>query len=257
MRISMRLFCTGAVLVLAACASGGLRHAHMNADELKRQAALEAVKRVKSGMKVGLGTGSTSKHAVQALGEMLADGRLKNITGMATSAATEQQARALNIPLIPRDTDTRLDIAIDGADEVDSNYDLIKGGGGAMLRERQVEEKADRFICIVDASKLSQKLGTKFALPVEVSIDAVTEEQAFLESLGAKTTRRVSNNEPFVTDNGHAILDARFPQGIDDPQGLARSLERRPNVKAHGLFLRMATTLIVAGSDGVQVHEIK
>ncbi|MBC7793684.1 MAG: ribose-5-phosphate isomerase RpiA [Clostridia bacterium] len=229
----------------------------VNTDALKRFAALEAVKHVKSGMRVGLGTGSTSKHALQAIAEMLEKGELTDITGMATSTATERQARALHIPLLPIDTDTRLALAIDGADEVDPAGNLIKGGGGAMLRERKVEEKADLFIVIVDESKLSTKLGLKFALPVEVLSASVDTEKIFLESLAAHVTRRVGNDGPFITDDGNAILDARFPHGIDDPQSIAAALEARSNVKAHGLFLRMTNILIVAGSKGVEVREVR
>jgi ribose 5-phosphate isomerase A len=235
----------------------GTRNTMITADELKRLAALEAVTRVKSGMKVGLGTGSTSKHAVQAIGEMLRRGELANIVGMATSTATEEQARALGIPLLPIDADVQLDIAIDGADEVDPNADLIKGGGGAMLRERQVEIKARKFVVIVDESKLSRKLGLKFALPVEVVSAAADEEKRYLEARGATVTRRMAKDAPYVTDNGNAIVDARFPNGIDDPHGLAHALEVRPNVKAHGLFLRMTHVLIVAKSDGVEVKEVR
>jgi ribose 5-phosphate isomerase A len=226
-------------------------------EDLKRQAALEAVKRVKSGMKVGLGTGSTAKHAVIAIGEMLKAGTLKDVVGVPTSVATEQLAREWNIPLATLTKDTKLDVAIDGADEVDPQGDLIKGGGGAMLRERAVEEKARGFVVIVDQSKLSPKLGVNFALPVEVAIDAVTVEADNLEKLGAQVTRRGGDAKPFVTDNGNAILDARFAKGIDDPRALANALEARPSVKAHGLFLGMANALIVAAPEGIRVRDVK
>ncbi len=226
-------------------------------EELKRQAALEAVKRVESGMRVGLGTGSTAKHAVIAIGEMLAAGTLTDIVGVPTSVATEALAREWNIPLMPLTKDTRLDVAIDGADEVDPRGDLIKGGGGAMLRERAACEKAKLFIVIVDQSKLSPKLGASFALPVEVATDAVAAEAEYLKTLGAIVTRRGGDGTPFVTDNGNAILDARFPNGIDDPHAVAKALEGRPNVKAHGLFLDMANVLIVAAPDGLKVRDVR
>ena len=226
-------------------------------DDLKRQAALEAVKRVKSGMMVGLGTGSTAKHAVIAIGERLASGALKDIVGVPTSVATEQLARAWNIPLAPLTNDTKLDVAIDGADEDEQRSDLIKGGGGAMLRERAVEEKARVFIVIVDHGKLAPKLGASFALPVEVAIDAVTAEADHLRRLGAQVTRRGGDAAPFVTDNGNAILDARFSGGIDDPWAVARALEARPGVKAHGLFLGMTNVLIIAAPDGIRVRDVK
>ncbi|MBC7793683.1 MAG: ribose 5-phosphate isomerase A, partial [Clostridia bacterium] len=173
-------------------------------EDLKREAALEAVKRVKSGMKVGLGTGSTAKHAVIAIGEQLKAGTLKDIVGVPTSVATEALAREWNIPLMELTPATILDVAIDGADEVDPHGDLIKGGGGAMLRERAVEEKARLFIVIVDQSKLSQKLGVNFALPVEVDIKSVAAEADSLRELGATVTRRGGDAKPFVTDNGNA-----------------------------------------------------
>lgn len=226
-------------------------------EELKRQAALEAVKRVKSGMRVGLGTGSTAKHAVIAIGEMLEVGTLKDIVGVPTSVATEALAREWNIPLMPLASDTTLDVAIDGADEVDPQGELIKGGGGAMLRERAVEEKAKLFIVIVDQTKLSPKLGTIFALPVEVATDAVAAEAEHLKTLGATVSRRGGDAKPFVTDNGNAILDARFPGGIDDVRAVAKSLEARSAVKAHGLFLGMTNVLIVAAPDGVKVRDIR
>ncbi len=226
-------------------------------EDLKRQAALEAVKRVQSGMKVGLGTGSTAKHAVIAIGEKLAAGTLKDIVGVPTSVATETLAREWKIPLVPLTSDLTLDVAIDGADEVDPRGDLIKGGGGAMLRERAVEEKARVFVVIVDQGKLSPKLGSSFALPVEVAVDAVTAEADNLRKLGAEVTRRGGDASPFVTDNGNAILDARFPGGIDDPRALAESLEARAAVKAHGLFLGMTNVLVVAAPDGVRVRDVK
>lgn len=228
----------------------------MSVDELKRAAALEAVKRVKSGMRVGLGTGSTAKHAVIAIGDMLKAGTLHDIIGVPTSVATEALANEHGIPLMPLTPATKLDIAIDGADEVDPNGDLIKGGGGAMLRERAVEEKAKLFIVIVDEAKLSAKLGLGFALPVEVTADAAPAEADFLEKLGA-TVKRRGGEKPFVTDNGNAILDARFANGIDDPRALARALEDRPAVKAHGLFIGMTNVLIVAAPGGVRVRDVR
>ena len=225
-------------------------------DELKRAAALEAVQRVQSGMRVGLGTGSTAKYAVIAIGEMLADGRLKDIVGVPTSVATEELAKKHGIPLMPLTPTTKLDLAIDGADEVDPRGDLIKGGGGAMLRERAVEEKARMFVVIVDSAKLSPKLGVNFALPVEVTLAGAPAEADFLEKLGASVKRR-GGAAPVVTDNGNAILDARFASGIDDPRALAKALAGRANVKAHGLFLGMTNVLIVAAPDGVQVRDVR
>jgi ribose 5-phosphate isomerase A len=225
----------------------------VSVDDLKRDAAIEAVKRIKSGMRVGLGTGSTAKHAVIAIGEKLKAGALKDIVGMPTSAATEALAKSWGIPLAKLDA---LDIAIDGADEVDPRANLIKGGGGAMLRERAVEVLAKAFIVIVDEAKLSPKLGTKFSLPVEMPAIAVAAEADYLKSLGGVPTHR-GGDKPFVTDNGNTIIDVKFANGIDDPYALANALEARPSIRAHGLFLDMTTTLIIAAGTGVQVREIR
>lgn len=226
-------------------------------DDLKREAALEAVARITNGMRVGLGTGSTAKHAVMAIAERMKRGELTDIVGTPTSTATEELARSLGIPLAPLTKDTKLDVAIDGADEVDPQANLIKGGGGAMLRERAVEERAAKLIIIVDEGKLSPKLGTRFALPVEMSAAAVSSEADFLRSLGGDVMRRGGDASPFVTDNGNAIIDVRFPGGIDDAHGLAKALDGRKAIKAHGLFLDMTTTLIVASTKGIRVTEMK
>lgn len=226
-------------------------------DELKRQAAESAVAFVKSGQKVGLGTGSTAKHAVAALALRLQSGRLSDVVGCPTSSATEEQAKGGGIPLLPWDGAHKLDVAIDGADEVDPSLWLIKGLGGALLREKAVAVRAETFVVVVDESKLVQKLGTKAPLPVEVTRAQWRLEARFLETMGGKPALRGGEQSPFVTDNGNLILDVRFEGGIDDPRALAGALDGRKHVKAHGLFLEMADVVFVASARGVRRLERK
>jgi ribose 5-phosphate isomerase A len=219
-------------------------------DELKRQAACIAVAHVRSGMVLGLGTGSTAAHAVQRIGELWREGKLTGIRALATSAATAAQARALEIPLLPLGSVDAVDLAIDGADEVDPHLDLIKGLGGALLCEKAVERLARRFIVVVDDSKLVDRLGTRAPLPVEVDPAAWQAERDHL--IGLDCQPRLRGGEiPFVTDNGNYILDCVFAGGITDPAALAAGLDERAAVRAHGLFLGMATEVVVAGRAGV------
>lgn len=221
-------------------------------DELKRQAAQAAVAFVKSGQKVGLGTGSTAKHAVAAIADRLGAGKLSDVTGCPTSQATEEQAKAGGIPLLPWNGSHKLDVAIDGADEVDPSLWLIKGLGGALLREKAVAVRAATFIVVVDETKIVQKLGTKAPLPVEVTRAQWRAEARFLETLGGAPALRGGEHSPFVTDNGNLVLDVRFQGGIDDPRAVAEALDGRAHVKAHGLFLEMADVVFVASARGVR-----
>lgn len=220
--------------------------------ELKRRAAAAAVAHVRDGMFLGLGTGSTSAYAIEALGAKVRTGELARLVGVATSRRTAELARRNGIVLRDLEEVPRLDLAIDGADEVDPHGDLIKGGGGALLREKAVERRADRLLIIVDHTKLSPKLGTRFPLPVEISRDTWREESEALAPLGCLPTLRGGVEQPFVTESGHFILDCRFARGIDDPRGLAARLEARPAVQAHGLFLDMASEILVAEPAGVR-----
>lgn len=224
----------------------------------KKAAAEAAVNgHVKSGLKLGIGTGSTMKFAIDLLGSKLAGGSLKNIVGVSTSERTTKQATELKIPLSDLKKTPKLDLAIDGADEVakaGNQFFLIKGMGGALLREKDVASHAKKFVVVVDDSKLVQKLGTKSPLPVEVdkkSAEAVTKK---MTSLGGEPTLRLDkeSGKPFVTDNGNFIIDVKWPKGIDNPQQLARTLDGTTGVKAHGLFLGMADEVIVASQKGIR-----
>ena len=221
-------------------------------EELKKQAAERAVEFAESGMVVGLGSGSTARYAIQRIAQKLAAGELTRILGVPTSQAIEQEARELGIPLTTLADHSQIDLTIDGADEVDPSLNLIKGGGGALLREKIVAQASSREIIVVDESKLSARLGTRFALPVEVIPFGWGAETRYLESLGATAKLRLrADGRPVETDQGNWILDARFGP-IDDPGTLASQLDRRAGVAGHGLFLGLATDLIVAGSQGVQ-----
>jgi ribose 5-phosphate isomerase A len=218
----------------------------------KQIAAERAVGLVQSGMVVGLGTGSTAIFATRRIGALLRDGTLRDVIGFATSKATEDEARALGIPLLGDDLPRPIDLTIDGADEVDPQLDLIKGGGGALLREKIVAEASRREVIVVDESKLSPALGTRWPLPVEVIAFGWRSQARFLEELGARVTvREAARGTPFRTDQGNLILDCAFGP-IADKQALAQRLGARPGIVEHGLFLGLATDLIVAGTDGVR-----
>ncbi len=217
----------------------------------KKAAALRAVEAVASGMVLGLGTGSTVRYAIDRIGELWREGKLHDIVGIATSERTAAQARGLAIPLATLETHPHVDLALDGADEVDPDLSLIKGLGGALLREKQVERRAKRFIVMVDESKLVAKLGTQSPLPVEVAPGA--DLAASLQRLGCTPSLRGGIHTPYVTDNGNHIFDCRFVHGIDDARALALHLDAMPGVLAHGLFLDMASEVVVASPAGVRV----
>lgn len=222
-------------------------------NKSKVNAAKEAVKFVENGMIVGLGTGSTAEIAIDLLAE-----RLSNefrIKGMATSIATEQQAKNLGIELVEIEEYDIIDIAIDGADEVSPEKNLIKGLGGALLREKKVEIKAKELIIIVDETKMVDILG-KGLLPVEVSIDNYETTGIMIEKLGCELElRREKDNEPFITDNGNYIFHLKFKDGITDPDLLNKSLNSIKNVKDTGLFLNMATKIVVGNEKNTQIIE--
>ncbi|TET52323.1 MAG: ribose-5-phosphate isomerase RpiA [Anaerolineales bacterium] len=224
----------------------------MEIEQLKRIAAEKAVEFIESGMVVGLGHGSTAVLAVRRLGALLSDGVLEDIVGVPCSLEIEAEAQALGIPLTTLDQHPIIDVTIDGADEVDPRLDLIKGGGGALLREKIVAQATRRQIIAVDEPKLSPALGTHFALPVEVVPFAIGTELLCLKSLGAGAeVRRNKNGSPFVTDAGNLIVDCRFGP-IDDPQGLSARLDARAGIMGHGLFLGLATDVLVGTTEGVR-----
>ena len=221
-------------------------------DELKKKAAIQAVDLIESGMVVGLGTGSTAKFAVERMAEKIQAGDLQNIVGIPSSDRTEKLAHQLNIPLTDLETHPEIDLTIDGADEVDPDLNLIKGGGGALLREKIIAQASRINIIIVDESKLSPLLGTMWALPIEVVPFACKTEQLYLESIGGSVTLRVDESESaFLTNQQNFILDTHFGQ-IADPNGLVSRLNDRAGIVEHGLFLGLATDVIVAGRKDIR-----
>lgn len=218
----------------------------------KQEAAEYAVKYVQSGMTIGLGTGSTAIYATRRISELYHEGQLRQIVGFATSEAVWQEAVMLGIPMLTEDLPRQIDLTIDGADEVDPQLNLIKGGGGALLREKIVAQASLREIIIIDESKLSPRLGTHWPVPVEVLAYGWQSQASHLAFLGAEVTiRRTGDGSEFRTDQGNMILDARFGP-IADLDGLARKLEARAGILEHGLFLNLADDVIVAGPSGIK-----
>jgi ribose 5-phosphate isomerase A len=225
-------------------------------DDLKRQAAARALEAVRDGMRLGLGTGSTAKHFVELLGERVRAG-LK-VVGVPTSEATRADAVRCGIALTTLDEIDRLDLTVDGADEVDPSLNLIKGGGGALLREKIVAAASDRMIVIADDSKWVEVLG-RFPLPIEVvpfGLAATRRAlaEAFEESgvSGQMGVRNAKDGHVFVTDGGHWIVDAHLGR-IPDVPLLASLLSAIPGVVEHGLFVGLASTAILAGAHGIRV----
>ena len=219
---------------------------------LKRAAADAAVGEVRSGMSVGLGTGSTAIFATRRIGALLHAGELRDIAAFATSAATRREAEALGIPLLDDDLPRDLDVTIDGADEVDPELNLIKGGGGAHLREKLVAQATRRELIVVDDTKLSPRLGTRHPVPLEVLELGWSSQARFVATLGGTTTLRLgADGGPVRTDQGNLLLDADFGP-IDDAVALAASLAARAGILAHGLFLGLTSAVVAAGADGVR-----
>ncbi len=228
----------------------------MSPDDLKREAAAKAVTFVQPGMRLGLGTGSTAKHFVDLLAERVRGGL--NVVGVPTSEATRAQALSLGVPLTTLDETPELDLTVDGADEFDQSLRLIKGGGGALLREKIVASASARMIVITDNSKRVERLG-RFPLPVEVAPFGVEATRraivAALKSVGCAgemVLRKGAGGGAFVTDGGHYIYDCSLGV-IPDAEALATALARVPGVMEHGLFLGLADAIIVAAPGGVEV----
>ncbi len=230
----------------------------MSAEALKRESARRALDYVKPGMKLGLGSGSTAAHFVDLLGERVRAGF--DVIGVPTSEVTRKQAEGLGIPLSTLDEIPELDLTVDGADELDASLNLIKGGGGALLREKIVASASRDMIVIADASKAVTTLG-RFPLPVEV-VDfgleatrrAITDAADAAGCRGEMKLRKKADGHVFVTDQGHLILDAHFGR-IPDVAALAKGLAQVPGVVEHGLFIGLASRAILAGSDGVRIVE--
>jgi len=218
-------------------------------DHEKEVAARASLRFVQDGNIVGLGTGSTAAHAVRLLGQRVRDG-LK-IRGIPTSTATKDLALAAGIPLTTLDQFQQLDVTIDGTDEFDPQLNLIKGGGGALLREKVIASASKQLVIIADSSKQVATLG-KFPLPLEVIAFAEALVAKKITALGAKVQLRQSaDGKPFITDEGHHILDCHFGQ-IADPPALARTLEAMPGIVEHGLFIGMASVVLIAKGDAIQ-----
>jgi len=218
---------------------------------LKQQAGAQAAALVQSGMVIGLGTGSTAIFATRRIAERIRTGELSGIVAIATSRVTDSAARELGIPMLTDDIPRGIDLTIDGADEVDPALDLIKGGGGALLREKIVAQASRREVIVVDETKLSPRLGTHWALPIEVLEFGWRAQTRFLESLGAAVTPRVRDGAVYRTDSGNMILDSGFGP-IADISALARVLDARAGIIGHGLFIGIAQDLIIAGTTGVR-----
>lgn len=237
-------------------------------DELKKMVGYKSVDDyVSSGMVVGLGTGSTAYFAVERLGQKLKAGELENIVAIPTSVRTKEQAESLGIPLVTLDTHSKLDVAIDGADEVDPNLNLVKGGGGALLREKMVEVCADKFIVIVDESKLCDGLGPGFPVPVEITpfchehtlrtignLPSCADCKPVLR-MGSSSSNQPDGDEIAVTDNGNYIVDLHFDKPILDAPKMASEIKNTVGVVDHGLFCGMTTAVIIAAKDGISVKE--
>ena len=235
-------------------------------DELKQMTGYKSVDdHVESGMVVGLGTGSTAYFAVERLGQKLKSGELKDIIAIPTSERTREQAESLGIPLCTLNEKSVLDVAIAGADEVDPNLALVKGGGGALLREKMVEVMAKKFVVIVDDSKLCKGLGPGFPLPVEITpfchmhtlrtiaaLPSVAGCEAVLR-MGSSSTNKPDGDEIAVTDNGNYIVDLHFKEPIKDVNKAAEELKNTVGVVDHGLFVDMSYQVIIAGKDGIRV----
>lgn len=222
--------------------------------DLKAAAARAALDHVEDGMRLGIGTGSTAERFIEALAERV-EGGLR-VTGVPTSERTARLCMDLGVPLASLDETPRLDLCVDGADEIGPNLVLVKGGGGALLREKIVAWAADRMVVIADESKVVDALGA-FPLPVTVSAFGATPTRMAIETeasrlgLTGEVTLREGRDGPFRTDGGNCVLDASFGR-IDDPEALAHALHRIPGVLEHGLFLDLATLALVAGPDGVR-----
>jgi ribose 5-phosphate isomerase A len=214
---------------------------------MKQAVAAAAVEQICDGMVLGLGSGSTAAMMIEALGAKLRSGELSDITGVATSFQGEVLAAELGIPLQSLNAIDRIDLAIDGADEVDPFFQLIKGGGACHVQEKLVARRADRFVVVVDSSKLVERLNLDFLLPVEVLPGAWRQVKAELEAMAAEVQLRMAVRKagPVVTDQGNLVLDLRFAGGIGDPVSLEQQINNLPGVLENGLFVNLTDQVLV------------
>lgn len=227
-----------------------------DASGLKRDAAEAALALVEDGMLLGLGTGSTVQHFLELLGDALREGRLSDVRGVPTSVRTESEAHARGISIAELAEGVSPDLTVDGADEVTPGLDLVKGLGGALLREKLVASASKSLVIIADVSKKVERLGTRAPVPVEVIPFGWTLHLPYFRELGAEPAlREGEGGGPLTTDNGNYVVDCRFPDGLDDPAGVEEALRRRTGVVENGLFLGMAGRALLAGSGGVEVLE--
>jgi len=225
----------------------------MDKESLKKAAGIEAVKFVEDGMALGLGTGSTVRYSIMEIARRMKEEGL-NVKGIPTSGATEELALELGIPLTDFSETERLDLTIDGADEVDPHFNLIKGGGGALLREKIVASHSEKMVVVVDESKLVHDLGSTFPLPVEIVPFAWEATFRLFQTFSCTKVelRRNENGDPYVTDNGNYILLCKFDI-ITAPDLTERFIDAIPGVVECGLFIGRCQTVVVAGSEGVRV----
>ena len=215
--------------------------------QMKIAVAKAAVDQIEDGMVLGLGSGSTAALMIKSLGEKLKEGSLRDIVGVTTSFQGEVLATQLGIPLKAFSAVSQIDLAIDGADEVDPAFQLIKGGGACHVQEKLVASLADRFVVVVDSTKIVKKLNLDFKLPVEVLPSAWQLVQKRVKSLGAEATLRMAKKKagPIVTDQGNLVLDVAFSNGIDDPEALEKQLNNFPGVLENGLFINLTDEVLV------------
>jgi len=225
-------------------------------DHLKKQAAIYTIDHyIQPGMVLGLGVGSTAFHAIRYLGQKLQSGELTDIVGVPAAERSASLAREVGVPLSTLDEHPRLELTFDGADEVDPHLNLIKGGGGALLREKVIAQASDSEIIMVDPSKLVPMLGTTWAVPVEVIDFGINVHQAFLKSLGGDPVLRLTDDgTPYRTDHGNVILDTNFGQ-IENPGQLAAQMKSQAGIVEHGMFLGLTTRVVIGEPDGIRELE--
>ncbi|MDX1701820.1 MAG: ribose 5-phosphate isomerase A, partial [Melioribacteraceae bacterium] len=215
----------------------------------------KAVEEIQSGMTIGLGSGSTVYHTILKIGEAIKSGKLQNIRAIPSSDHTESVAKKVGIPMVTFKDYQSIDLTIDGADEVDENLNLIKGGGAAHLREKVLVQISEKFVVVIDESKLSKNLGEKWSVPLEVIKFAFPAIARFVENNdGIPILRKSKEDKPVITDEGNYIIDANFGV-IHNPFQLAEKLESKAGIVEHGLFLNLASKIIVAGEEGLKIIE--